>query len=103
MAVAVATNYYSIWVKSMENPPYTTKLSKASRKALLEALNEIAVSVHSDTVVWATMGKDGKIRYWYAPAQCKKSERTKEDFVEQFESKEMASHIVRFVEQGYIG
>ena len=87
----------------MMQPPYTTKLALASRKALLEALNEIVVKTASDTAVWAAISrKTKKVRFWYAPAQCKKTEKTKEDFLAQFEGK-MASKILTFVEQGYIG
>jgi len=85
--------------------PYVTKLSKKGKKILLEALNEIAIETGGDTAIWAVADKAGKTKFYYAPHLCKRSEETKENFLEQFsgESKEMASKILKFVEQGYIG
>lgn len=75
----------------------------ATRKAFLDALTEIATKTAGDTVIWATINrKTGKVTYWYAPAQCEKTEETKEDFLAQFKDREIPEAILRFVEQGYI-
>jgi len=86
-----------------KTPPYTKKLSKASRIALLEALNEIAIEEHSDTAVWARITREGEIKFSYAPAGCKRSDVSRDDFLTQFDSPVLAGKILRFVEQGYIG
>ena len=85
-----------------EKPPYTTSLSLKCRKALLEALNQIAIETHSDTAIWGSIDKKGNVRFWQAPHLCKKSEKSREDFVEQFDSHKMAEQILAFIERGYI-